>query len=164
MRSLLVLALILTWAVVATGFFLLAFVGIGDLGNVFDRTTTGAPQVRGADSYVLATTDDETTPANAGEPVSGDFRFSRLDDPTLTAALEPGLMALATQPNVALVVTPSVTLPGPAFLRTLFGTNPAQSEGACLCSYQILLINLYAKEFSEVAHPPCANQSRLLKK
>jgi len=117
-------SVIVAWAAVATGLFLLAFIGIGDSGNVFDRTTTGEPQVRGADSYILTTTEEDTTPANAGEPVVADFRVAAPGDPSLLAALQPGIVALAAQPDVALVATPFagtplVAIPGPAFLRTL---------------------------------------------
>jgi putative drug exporter of the RND superfamily len=133
-------AVIVSWAMIATGLFLLAFVGIGDAGNVFDRTKTGEPQVRGADSYILATTDEDTTPTNAGEPVVADFRVAAPGDPSLLAALESGLSALVAQPDVALVVTPFAgaslgALPGPAFLTTLIegGFEPSallRSDGS----------------------------------
>lgn len=117
-------AVIASWTVVAIGLFLLAFVGVGNSGNVFDRTTTGEPQVRGADSYLLTTTWEDSTPENAGEPVVADFRVADPGYPSLLAALEPGLRTLASRPDVALVTTPFagtplVALPGPAFLDTL---------------------------------------------
>ncbi len=111
-------AVIVAWAVAVFAMYGIATVGIGGSGNLSERTSLQAPKVEGSDSYLVLKTFTDTTPAREGATISADFRVSDLNDPAIAAALQPGMQAIVSVPEVAAVATPQTAIPGPAYGRT----------------------------------------------
>ncbi len=105
---------LVTWGVIAAAFFAITSFGIGPYASLEDRTSTGPPEVKGADSYAVANTYDEAQPADAPTTVTAQILGRDPHDPRLQPSLPALFDTLTTDPDVITVQTPLGTLAGPA--------------------------------------------------
>lgn len=123
-------AIIVAWAVAAAGLYGLAEVGVGDYGNLDDRTTTGPPLVPGSDSYESYQAQVDNPDPNAGDRWVGEVRGVDPADVATRSAVLDAIADLADIELVRAVATPFTQEIGPAFDPATVGVGDASALAA----------------------------------
>ncbi|GIG54636.1 MMPL family transporter [Demequina activiva] len=108
------IAVVVGWALAATGMLTVAMVGVGD-GGLFERTATGVPTVDGADSTFVYEVVELSAPQDQGPSLWVEVSGVEPSDASLEQSLGAAATEVAARPDVAAVATPWAFTPGTAF-------------------------------------------------
>ena len=114
---------LLSWGFVAFGLYAMAFLGVPGQGSLEDRTSTGPPEAKNSDSYVVRHTFLDTAPADADVTVAGQFLGSDPTDLETMYIVSAGMDAIAQIDGVRVVTSPFYAAPGPDFDPTAVGSD-----------------------------------------
>ena len=121
---------IVAWILAAAAMLALSLLGVGD-GNLYERTETGVPTVKSADSTFVYEFMQEAAPADTGPQLSFLVQGVDATETDTQTAVTDAATQVATGQRVGAVTTPYGTIPGPAIgeLRA-DGRDPAAAPGA----------------------------------
>ncbi|WP_062073054.1 MMPL family transporter [Demequina sediminicola] len=115
-------SVVIGWVVATIAMLTVAMVGVGD-GNLFDRTTFGAPTVNGAESTEVYETLGAARDPDIGPTLTLDIQNVEPSDPEVANALTTVSDTIAERDGVAAVTTPYGTVPGSAFDPERYATS-----------------------------------------
>ena len=110
------------WTLVALSLYAFAILGLPGQGSLEDRTSTGPPEAKGSESYVLRHAYLDSVPADSPVTVAGQVLGADATDLRVQAAVAPLLEDVAAIEGVQLVTAPFTAIPGPDL-------SPALADG-----------------------------------
>lgn len=119
---------VVSWIIAAGAMFGVAMTGVGD-GNLFDRTSTGALTVDGAESTYVYETLGSARSATVGPTLSMDLQGVDPNDPHVVSTVSELSTQLAEGDGVAAVITPYGLTPGTAYTPERYATAASAPSG-----------------------------------